>query len=207
MNNVLLRGTVSEPAAYSHESHGRQYFQLILATTRLSGTEDLLRILLPEMLLQGCDPRPGDRVAVEGALRSFNNKSGRGSRLVLSALAKSLTLCDGPSENRVELAGTLCKPPVYRRTPLGREICDLMLAVPRPYGRADYLPIIAWGTCARVCADLGVGDAVSIEGRFQSRKYIKLVGDASEEKTAYEVSAVHVTAGENGQQAEESPDD
>lgn len=193
MNVIFLRGTVSEPPVYSHESHGQRYYQLTVATTRLSGTEDHLRVLVPEPLLQMCGPEPGSRVATEGTLRSFNNKSGQGSRLVLSALAKSLTPTDEPSENRVELSGTLCKPPIYRRTPLGREICDLMLAVPRPYGRADYLPIIAWGTCARACADLTVGNAVSIEGRFQSRKYVKIIGEDSVERTAYEVSAIHVS--------------
>ena len=196
MNSILLRGAVSEAAVYSHESHGQQYYQLTLTTTRLSGTEDHLRVLLPETLLHSCDLGPGGRVALEGTLRSFNNKSGEGSRLILSALAKSLTPDDGASENCVELSGTLCKAPIYRRTPLGREICDLLLAVPRAYGRADYLPIIAWGSCARACADFAVGDAVIVEGRFQSRKYIKLIGDESVEKTAYEVSAVRVEPGE-----------
>ena len=194
MNSILLRGTVSEPPGYSHESHGQRYDQLTLSTTRLSGTEDRLRVLLPEALLQLYCPERGDAVTMEGTLRSFNNKSGQGSRLVLSALAKSLSPMEPGefAENRVELTGTLCKPPIYRRTPLGREICDLMLAVPRTYGRADYLPIIAWGICARACAELSVGDAVSVEGRFQSRKYVKQTDDGSVEKTAYEVSATHV---------------
>jgi single-stranded DNA-binding protein len=199
MNTILLRGTTLDPAAYSHESHGQRYCQLTVATTRLSGAEDHLRVLIPEPLLELCDPEPGDRVAIEGTLRSFNNKSGQGSRLVLSALAKSLAPATEPSENRVELSGTLCKEPVYRRTPLGREICDLMLASPRPYGRADYLPIIAWGACARACAGLNVGDAVSIVGRFQSRKYIKVVGEESLERTAYEVSAVQIDTAAAGE--------
>lgn len=192
MNSILLRGTVSEAAVLSHESHGQMYYQLVVSTTRLSGAEDSLRVLAPEAALRVYHPGAGERVEIEGALRSFNNKSGQGSRLVLSALAKSLQPTEEPSVNHVELSGTLCKAPIYRRTPLGREICDLIVAVPRPYGRADYLPIIAWGVCARMCSALPVGDPVFVEGRFQSRKYIKLIGDSSVEKTAYEISATRI---------------
>ena len=208
MNTILLRGAVSDAPAYSHESHGLRYHRLTLATTRLSGTEDHLRVLVPEDLLNTYTPILGDRVEIEGVLRSFNNKSGQGSRLVLSALAKSLrqTEAGEVSENRVELSGALCKPPVYRRTPLGREICDLMVAVPRAYGRADYLPIIAWGICARASADFTVGDTVVVDGRFQSRKYVKLIGEESVEKTAYEVSAIHIGRQSEGEEPLPSED-
>ena len=193
MNSIILRGRVSGLPRYSHESHQTRYYQMELTTTRLSGTEDILRVLLGEPLaLAHADLFPGESVELVGSLRSFNNKSGQGSRLMLSALAKALSHSELPSENRVLLSGTLCKPPVYRRTPLGREICDLMVAVPRRYGRADYLPVIAWGTCARLGAEKEVGDAITVEGRFQSRKYVKLLGDLGEERVAYEVSAVHI---------------
>ena len=132
----------------------------------------------------------GMPLEVEGEVRSFNNKSGRGSRLVITLHARSLRPGNGPDENRLVLAGVLCKPPVLRRTPLGREICDLMLAVNRRYGRADYLPCIAWGALAQRCAGLAVGDGVALEGRLQSRLYQKTTAEGTvQERTAFEVSA------------------
>lgn len=192
MNVVLLRGAVVNPAYFSHESHGVRYFQMDIAAMRLSGTQDVLRVLVPEDILRVFDPCTGDIVELEGQLRSFNNKSGVGSRLVVSVLARNLRPGTGESENSVLLCGSLCKDPVYRKTPLGREICDLLLAVPRPYGRADYLPVICWGQTARCCAELGVGARVTVEGRFQSRNYIKQTEGAAVERVAYEVSAVRV---------------
>lgn len=204
MNSILLRGTVIETASFSHDSHGQIYYQMILSTTRLSGAEDTLRVLVPEPLLHGFRPLARESVEMEGTLRSFNNKSGQGSRLVLSALAKSIRPTEEPSINQVELSGALCKNPIYRRTPLGREICDLIVAVPRPYGRADYLPIITWGVCARACSGLAVGGAILVEGRFQSRKYIKIIGEESVEKTAYEISATRVELLESEEESQEA---
>ena len=131
-------------------------------------------------------------VEVEGEVRSFNNKSGTGSKLVITLHAKSLRPGEGPNENRLVLAGVLCKPPVLRRTPLGREICDLMLAVNRRYGRADYLPCISWGALARCCGELEVGDGVRLEGRLQSRAYTKLENGQSRQRTAFEVSVMRL---------------
>lgn len=192
MNIVTLRGVISEPAVFSHESRGNVYYKLFLTTTRLSGTEDTVRVLMHEPLLKTYDPEVGASVEIEGTMRSFNNKTGEGNRLYLSVLAKSITVTDLPAENRVELSGALCKEPIYRRTPLGREICDMMLAVPRLYGKADYLPIIAWGSQARIASELKIGDRVSIDGRFQSRQYIKVIDDVSYEKVAYEISATRI---------------
>lgn len=188
-NTVYLRGCVVSPPVYSHESHGRPYYLFMLETRRLSGVEDVIRILANKEVLDEYSCRPGDTVTVEGSLRSFNNKSGGGdSKLVITVLARNL--CEGisPHENKVILAGTLCKPPVYRRTPLGREICDLILAVGRPYGRADYLPCIAWGAGARQCAECVVGDKLLVEGRIQSRGYIKIIDGNQCNRTAFEVS-------------------
>ncbi|MDR1736193.1 MAG: single-stranded DNA-binding protein [Oscillospiraceae bacterium] len=193
MNSILLRGVISEEARYSHESHGVRYFSLTISTVRLSGTRDISKVLISESALHMFSPGVGERVEIEGALRSFNNKSGQGSRLVLSTLAKVIRPSQESSENRVSVQGVVCKTPIYRRTPLGREICDLMIAVPRAYGRADYLPVITWGICARMSAELDVGDSVSVEGRFQSRSYVKNVGEESVEKTAYEISAIHIS--------------
>ena len=129
-------------------------------------------------------------VEIEGEVRSFNNKSGHGSRLVITLYARSVAPGEGEHANDLVLAGVLCKPPVLRRTPLGRDICDLMLAVNRRYGRADYLPCIAWGALAQRCAGLEVGDGVRIEGRLQSRGYTKVENGISQERTAYEVSVM-----------------
>ena len=125
-------------------------------------------------------------------LRSFNNRSGHGSRLVISTFAQSLEPCDGGHFNRILLSGVLCKQPTLRRTPLGRSICDMILAVNRRYGRADYLPCIAWGKVAAKIAEMQVGDRLTLEGRVQSRTYIKQTDAGSEERTAYEVSVMQL---------------
>ena len=131
---------------------------------------------------------------IEGEVRSFNNKSGRGSRLVITLFARNIRPSQGEHVNELVLSGALCKPPVYRRTPMGREICDLLLAVNRRYGRADYLPCIAWGALARQCAALEVGDSVRLEGRFQSRTYTKVEHGESSLRTAYEISVMRLEA-------------
>ena len=119
-----------------------------------------------------------------------------GSRLVITFFARSISPAQGDHDNRLELRGALCKAPVLRRTPLGREICDLLLAVNRPYGRSDYLPCIAWGSLARACGELDVGAKVHITGRLQSRTYRKLTEDREEERTAYEISVVSLEQAE-----------
>ena len=133
---------------------------------------------------------PGDTVAVTGQLRSFNNKSGQGSRLVLSVFAQSMTPGGTAPLNRIQLSGILCKQPILRRTPLGREICDMILAVNRRYGRADYLPCIAWGAVAQQTALLHTGQRLTVEGRVQSRIYSKTEDGVTSDRTAYEVSVM-----------------
>ncbi len=184
-NRILLRGRVVEAPVFSHESHGKRFFRLPLAVPRLSGTVDTLNLLLEEPV----PPlEPGAAVEAVGQVRSFNNRSGVGSRLVITVLVQQLEQRQAPPENALTLAGVLCKEPVYRRTPLGREICDLMLAVPRRYGRADYLPCIAWGSLAAQASLLAVGARLRLEGRLQSRAYTKLTDGGPVEKTAYEIS-------------------
>jgi len=188
-NEVELEGTVLEPPVFSHESHGTRFHRFLLRVPRLSGQADLLPVVVPEAFLsQVTQDAP---VYIRGQLRSFNNKSGQGSRLVLSVYALSVEVGDGTPLNRILLTGVLCKPPILRRTPLGRSICDLMLAVARRYGRADYLPVIAWGQLAIAAERLHVGDWLSLEGRVQSRIYTKVTEDGPEERTAYEVSVMH----------------
>ena len=187
-NRALLRGTAAAAPVWSHETHGVVYELFPLNVLRLSGAADRINVIAPRPLLEARPVEAGAPVEVEGEVRSFNNRSGRGSRLVITLHARDIRAGVGPDENRLTLAGALCKPPVLRRTPLGREICDLMLAVNRRYGRADYLPCITWGALAQRCNGLSVGDCVELEGRLQSRLYQKVVGGVTQERTAFEVS-------------------
>ncbi|MCI8539325.1 MAG: single-stranded DNA-binding protein [Oscillospiraceae bacterium] len=187
-NTIDLVGeAVSEPV-FSHSNHGEDYYKLPLRVLRLSGFEDVVNLTVSRSLLEECPAVPGGQLKVSGEVRSYNNKSGEGSRLVITVYVKTMSPADGEHSNQLRLAGVLCKPPIYRRTPLGREICDLMLAVNRKYGRADYLPCIAWGSLAKRCGGLNVGDGLQVEGRLQSRIYHKVLGTYSEQRVAYEVS-------------------
>lgn len=193
-NKAELKGWVAAPARPSHRNHGIEYYQMELSVPRLSGAEDTLRIVAGESLLKAWTPAEGQWVRIGGEVRSYNNKSGAGSRLVISVLARSiLPETEGEGINRLRLSGVLCKPPVVRRTPLGRDICDLLLAVNRAYGRADYLPCIAWGSLAAECGGMGVGDGLSLDGRLQSRIYRKNVEGREVQRTAYEVSIMNLT--------------
>lgn len=191
-NLVQLRGEAIEEPALSHENHGQRFYRFLLSVRRLSGQADHLPVIATGEQLQPLLPLSGRRLAVEGQLRSFNNKSGQGSRLVISVLARSLTPTQEEDQNDILLSGVICKPPVLRRTPLGRCISDMMLAVNRRYGRADYLPCIAWGQVAMVTGHMAVGDTLSLEGRVQSRIYTKVTDWGAEERTAYEVSIMHL---------------
>lgn len=188
-NQVLLTGTAVGEPGFSHQSHGEDFFLTEVESLRLSGTADRLNVLLTRGQLDACPIHRGDRLELQGEVRSYNNRSGVGHRLVITLLARTVTPAEcGRDENQVTLAGALCRPPVYRRTPLGREIADLMLAVNRRYGRADYIPCIAWGSVAQQCARLEVGARLRLKGRMQSRPYTKLTDAGAVEMTAYEVS-------------------
>ena len=191
-NYVELWGTAGAAPSFSHENHGESFYRFPLRVERLSGQSDLPLILAPSALLEGIDIAEGTPLRVTGQLRSFNNRSGHGSRLVISTFAQSIEPCDGGHFNRILLSGVLCKQPTLRRTPLGRSICDMILAVNRRYGRADYLPCIAWGKVAAKIAEMQVGDRLTLEGRVQSRTYIKQTDAGSEERTAYEVSVMQL---------------
>ena len=191
-NLVLLRGEAIEEPTLSHENHGQRVYRFLLSVRRLSGQADLLPVIATGEQLQGLLPLHGRRLAVEGQLRSFNNKSGQGNRLVISVLARTLLPTQEEDRNEILLRGVICKPPVLRRTPLGRCIADMMLAVNRRYGRADYLPCIAWGQVAMITGQMAVGDCLSLEGRVQSRIYTKVIEGCAQERTAYEVSIMHL---------------
>lgn len=189
-NEVELCGTVAAPPVFSHENHGVRFYRVPLAVARLSGQMDTLPLLVRAPFPP--EAQPGARVRALGQLRSYNNRTGPGSRLVLTVHVSSLDLWDGEAVNRVLLRGTLCKLPTLRRTPLGRSICDVMLAVGRRYGRADYLPLIVWGQLAQEVSLKAVGDTLGVEGRFQSRVYTKVIDGTAQQKTAYEVSTMHL---------------
>ena len=191
-NRVVLRGTVAGEAVLSHQVHGIDFYRFPLAVPRLSGREDLLNILFPLSSPETALPQAGAFVEVTGEIRSFNNRSGVGNRLVITVLARSVVPGEGDPCNQVFLHGVLCKPPVLRRTPLGRDICDLLLAVNRRYRRADYLPCIAWGGLALQCSRLQTGDPLWLDGRLQSRTYLKTVGEATQERTAFEISITSI---------------
>ena len=189
-NRIALTGALDTLPEYSHTNHDRKFYRLMLAVERLSGAVDLLPVLAAEDVLEQADLFCGERIAVTGQLRSFNNRAPEGRRLIISVYAETFTTTDAPAQNEVCLEGAVCKPPVYRRTPLGREICDVMLAVPRGFRRADYLPCILWGRVAAQAANCKVGDRILLDGRLQSRIYTKLTEGGAEERTAYEISAL-----------------
>lgn len=191
-NDLLLRGTAAAEPAFSHENHGQRFYRFPLSVRRLSGQADVLQVIATGEQLSHLLPLTGRRLEIQGQLRSFNNKSGQGSRLVISAFTRLLVETEGEDVNIIELKGAICKPPVLRRTPLGRCICDMMLAVNRRYGRADYLPCIAWGQVAMVTGQLPVGSTLALEGRVQSRVYTKVVDGVPQERTAYEVSIMRL---------------
>lgn len=191
-NQAILRGAVTAIPVFSHENHGVHYDTFSLSVVRLSGAEDQLNIVAARPLLDACPLSPGDQVEVVGEIRSFNNRGGSGSKLVITVYARTLVHTEDEPVNQLLLSGVLCKPPILRRTPLGRDICDLMLAVNRKYGRADYLPCIAWGALAQRCAALSVGDAVRLDGRLQSRAYQKVMDGVTRERTAFEISVMQL---------------
>jgi len=191
-NAVELCGSIADKPRFSHMGGSENYFSFPLDIERLSGYVDTINIIVRQELLEKLEIEDRRHLAVTGELRSFNNKRGNGSRLVISVLAKEMCFTDDADKNIVRLTGTICKKPNLRKTPMGRQICDIMLAVNRRYGRSDYLPCIAWGRLAERAAAMAVGDSLSLEGRIQSRKYIKTENGISTERTAFEVSIVSV---------------
>ena len=191
-NDLLLRGTAAAEPAVTHANHSHRLYRIPRSARRLSGQADVLQVIATGEQLSHLLPLTGRRLEIQGQLRSFNNKSGQGSRLVISAFTRLLVETAGEDVNIIELKGAICKPPVLRRTPLGRCICDMMLAVNRRYGRADYLPCIAWGQVAMVTGQLPVGSTLALEGRVQSRVYTKVLDGVPQERTAYEVSIMRL---------------
>ena len=189
-NQITLRGTLLSLPHYSHENHGRRFCRFTLEVPRLSGTVDLLPVVAEESLIKSIDPTGGEKLTVVGQIRSHNVRANGIRHLLIFVFASSITAEDGEPINECIIEGPLCKEPTYRRTPLGREICDVMLAIPRAFRRADYLPCILWGRVAQQASQCHTRECIRIYGRLQSRNYTKVTEDGTFERTAYEVSAL-----------------
>lgn len=189
-NRITLRGDLVGIPAYSHENHGKKFYRFLLEVERLSGAVDTLPVIAELSVLEKLDLSAGSRIRVEGQVRSHNITDDSGRHLLIFVFASELCAEEGSPINTLHLAGAICREPTYRRTPLGREICDVMLAVPRAFRRADYLPCILWGRMAQLASQCHTRDALAIDGRLQSRVYNKYVEDHLIERTAYEISAL-----------------
>ena len=189
-NHILLRGTLASLPELSHENHGRRFFRFFLEVPRLSGAVDRLPVIAEEGILHSADLSDGNMLTVAGQIRSHNVRTDGRRHLLIFVFSNAIICEDGDAVNEVILEGPLCREPNYRRTPLGREICDVMLAVPRAFKRADYLPCILWGRTALEASRCHIRDRIKICGRLQSRIYTKVTEAGSEERTAYEISAL-----------------
>lgn len=189
-NNILLRGTLQDLPQFSHENHGKRFYRFVLEVPRLSGAVDLLPVIANEETLFQIDPTAGDMLAVSGQVRSHNIRQDGSRHLLIFVFATDITVENGEPINQAFIQGPICRMPTYRRTPLGRQICDVMLAIPRAFHRADYIPCILWGRTAQEVSQCQVRDQISIEGRLQSRIYTKITDDGAVDRTAYELSAL-----------------
>lgn len=189
-NQVTLRGNLISLPELSHENHGKRFYRFYLEVPRLSGAVDILPVVAEDRIINSFDLSGGEMLTVTGQVRSHNLPGTVRRKLLIFVFASSICAEDGEPLNEVMLEGLLCREPTYRRTPLGREICDLMLAVPRAFHRADYLPCILWGRTAQEGAQLHTRDRIRIHGRLQSRIYTKVTDSGVEERTAYEISAL-----------------
>lgn len=190
-NSVSLSGTISDECVFSHEVYGEGFYIFKMEVKRLSDNEDILPITVSDRLLDVTSLKKGMDVSVKGQLRSYNHYSSKKNKLILTTFAREIIMEPDPGQNPNEifLNGFVCKAPVYRTTPFGREISDLLIAVNRNYGKSDYIPCIAWGRNAKFAGSLEVGSNVELWGRIQSRVYQKRIDDEmTEERTAYEVS-------------------
>ena len=197
-NQIILRGSLVDLPQFSHENHGRRFFRFLLEVPRLSGTVDTLPIIAEEGILNSFGLSDGEMLTVAGQVRSHNVRNDGKRHLLIFVFANAIICEDGEPINDCILEGPICREPTYRRTPLGREICDVMLAVPRAFKRADYLPCILWGRTALEVSRCHTRDRVQICGRLQSRSYTKVTENGSEERTAYEISALTAEILEEG---------
>ncbi len=186
-------GEIASPFFFSHEVYGEGFYMVDVQVKRLSNSEDRIPLMVSERLIDVSQDYIGEFIMVSGQFRSYNRHDEQKNRLVLSVFVREVEFIeeelDGAKTNNIFLDGYICKLPVYRKTPLGREIADLLLAVNRPYGKSDYIPCICWGRNARFASTFEVGEHVQVIGRIQSREYIKKLSEKEAEKrVAYEVS-------------------
>lgn len=192
-NQVTIMGEIISDFTFSHEIYGEGFYMVDVEVSRLSESSDIIPLMVSERLLNVKEDYKGAYISVTGQFRSYNRHEERKNRLVLSVFAREIEFIsevpEGEKTNQIYLDGYICKEPIYRKTPLGREIADLLLAVNRPYGKSDYIPCICWGRNARYASSFQVGSRCVIWGRIQSREYMKKLSEEQVEKrVAYEVS-------------------
>lgn len=205
-NQVTIMGEIVSEFTYSHEIFGEGFYMVDVKVQRLSDSFDVIPMMVSERLIDVTADYRGYQVEVNGQFRSYNRHEERKNRLVLSVFAREIAFVSEIEEsaktNQIFLDGYICKAPIYRKTPLGREIADLLLAVNRPYGKSDYIPCICWGRNARFASSFTVGERCRIWGRIQSREYMKKLDEEQVEKrVAYEVSVSKLELGEEAEEA------
>ena len=192
-NQVVIAGEIVSGFTFSHEVYGEGFYMVEVAVNRLSNYADYIPVMVSERLIDVTGNYEGQYICVVGQFRSYNRHEEKKNRLVLSVFAREIEFTEAPGEdvksNQIFLDGYICKEPIYRKTPLGREIADLLIAVNRSYGKAEYIPSICWGRNARYASGFAVGTHVQIWGRIQSREYVKKLNEfETEKRIAYEVS-------------------
>ena len=192
-NQVTIAGEIMGSFTFSHDVFGEGFYVMDISVGRLSESNDIIPIMVSERLVDVKKDYTGMYAVVNGQFRSYNRHEESRNRLVLSVFAREIEIVDEPADdvrpNYIFLDGFVCKPPIYRKTPLGREIADVLLAVNRPYGKSDYIPCICWGRNARFAEGFQVGEHIQIWGRIQSREYQKKIAENEcEKRVAYEVS-------------------
>ncbi|WP_294900875.1 single-stranded DNA-binding protein [uncultured Eubacterium sp.] len=201
-NQVTMMGEIVSAFQFSHEVFGEGFYMVELAVSRLSNYSDYIPLMISERLIDTEQDYTGQFIRVSGQFRSYNRHEEKKNRLVLSVFVRELEFLDEIDENektnQIFLDGYICKEPIYRKTPLGREIADVLLAVNRSYGKSDYIPCICWGRNARFASGFTVGSHIQILGRVQSREYVKRISEEEvEHRVAYEVSVSKVDLLEN----------
>lgn len=201
-NQVSMMGEIVSEFQFSHEVFGEGFYMVELAVNRLSNYSDYIPLMISERLIDTEQDYTGQLIRVSGQFRSYNRHEEKKNRLVLSVFVRELEFLDEIDENektnQIFLDGYICKEPIYRKTPLGREIADVLLAVNRSYGKSDYIPCICWGRNARFASGVTVGSHIQIVGRVQSREYVKRIDEENvEHRVAYEVSVSKVDLLEN----------
>ncbi len=196
-NKVFLKGVVDSKPIFSHESFGEGFYELSIKVNRLSDNFDNIPVIVSEKLLNAFEK--GKTISLSGQFRSYNKLVEGKSRLILNVFVRNIIeMDDSMNPNVVELSGFICKEPIFRMTPFGREICDVLIAVNRAYNKSDYLPCIVWGRNARFVKDINIGQKVQIVGRIQSREYQKrLADDSLERRIAYEISVNKISLADN----------